>query len=339
MNNQGCIEEVCKKWVSDELASLHQELEKSTSDNDQAQRFARQLNHCQSVYNANIQSVQQAKRFRGNISKHKDRFLNTVLANYSPQSRQSYADYMNTLNFRLSPPEQDIEQQLVNDIRKENEAINSSSPSNNKVTTLIRNRERLTDGYSMCSSPMTISDSFIPTNNTVTVSYFSCHFHEHGKQMLAHELAHTLSYWFSKNQQHFDEPNRPSKTSYNQYMELRNCINKRYEINQFGGFSFYSYSVPGDKFRTEENMADLIAFQTFQDDPKLLFCGGLLPSSDGLQYKSPKILQPLGSPDKHSATLLRAIMEAIHKRKTLPESCQQVVNTYSNRGVNFKPCF
>lgn len=340
--NNNCSEEDCKTWVLDELSSLHQDLEKSISNNGQKQRFDRILNHCQSIYSVHIQSAQQAKRFRENINEYKDRFLGTVLASYSAQSRQSFTDYMNnTLNFRLRP-EQDIKQQLVNNIRDEENTINDITSSNNKVTTLIENKERLADEYSMCSSSMETlykSDSFTGSTNTVNVSYLSCHFHAHGKQVFAHELAHTLSYWFGKDRQHLDKPNKPSKTSYNHYMKLRNCANERYEVKNTNLYYGDEFRHDNDHFRTEEDMADLIAFQAFHNDTALSKCALLKSSKDGSEYESLQVLYQSIHPDTHSPHLLRVLMEAIHKKRKLPESCQKVVNLYSDRGISFKPCF
>ena len=183
-----------------------------------------------------------------------------MFANYSDVSRQYYTAYMDTLNFNIPLTEQNIEQQLVLSAAS---LIPFTTYSNNKITVLMQNRERLADEYSICPSSMKELDNgsfFEKATNTIGMSNFNCTFHEHGKHTLAHELGHALSYWFSKNRQHLDESNRPSKKSYNQYMTLRKCANQRYKTDDTRE---EKKRIPSrhdnDKFRTEEDMADLIS--------------------------------------------------------------------------------
>ena len=287
-----CTEVNCKKWVLDALASLHQDLKESTSEGGHTQRLTRQLNHCQSVYNSNVQNAQQVKRYRQNFNQYKNRFISKAFANYSDLTRQSYKGYMKTLNFEF-PSEQGIGEQLVDEIREE--ASHMTSHSDNTIADFIQNRERFTDNYSPCPSFMKISDSgdyFERMTNTVGISNFSCHFHEHGKQTLAHELAHTLSHWFGQNKQDLNRSNKPSRRSYRQYMKLRKCANKRYKTTNKSKTKIHvRFGHNNDQFRTEEDMADLIAYQVFQKEPTLSQCS-LLLSSNGLKYDFLNILYP-----------------------------------------------
>lgn len=339
-----CIDADCKKWVLDALASLHQNLKESTSESGHAQRLTQQLNHCQSVYNMSTQNAQQVKRYRQNFNQYIDQFISKTFANYSVATRRSYKGYMRTINFEL-PSEQGIEEQLTNEIRVE--ASHMTAHSDNTIADFIQNRERFTDSHSLCPSFMKISDSgdyFERMTNTVGISNFSCHFHDHGKQTLAHELAHTLSHWFGQYKQDLGKSRKPSRRSYRQYMKLRRCANKRYKTTDKSKTKIYvGFGHNNDQFRTEEDMADLITHQVFQEEPTLSQCS-LLSSSNGVKYDFPDILYPPVQknlqviPDPHSTPLLRAITEAIHKRKTLSPACQQVVDTYSDR-INFEPCF
>ena len=88
-----------------------------------------------------------------------------------------------------------------------------------------------------------------------------------------------------------------------------------------------------DKYKTEEDMADLVAYQVFQDDPTLFTCNlfELYEKLDeywGLRIVDPEYFSSTTNYDgvPHSEPLLRVIMEAILKRVELPESCQQVVD-------------
>ena len=341
-----CTETDCKKWVLDELASLHQDLKESTSEDGHTQRLTRQLNHCQSVYNVNMQTAQQVKLYRQNFTQYTDRFLSKAFAKYSDLTQQSYKDYMNTLNFEF-PSEQGVEEQLVDEVREE--ATHMVSRSDNIIADFIQNRERFTNDYSVCPSLMKVSDSrdyFEYMTNTVGISNFSCHSHEHGKQTLAHELAHALSHWFGQNKPNLGRTNKPSRESYNQYMKLRECTNRRYKRSRPKKSKIeihVRFGHNNDQFRTEEDMADLIAYQVFQEEPTLSQCS-LLLSSSGSKYDFPNIIYPplpkdvQVMPDAHSTPLLRTITEAIHKRKPLSSACQQVVDMYNDR-INFEPCF
>lgn len=107
-----------------------------------------------------------------------------------------------------------------------------------------------------------------------------------------------------------------------------------------------------DKYKTEEDTADLITYQVFQGDLNLFACNlfELYKKGDAIEGPSEEywnlcVVDPgyfsntthyNGAP--HSEPLLRVIMEAIHKRMEFPDSCQRVVDIYSDR-INFEPCF
>ena len=334
-----CIEKDCQRWVVSELTSLRQDLEENISSDNQNQNFIRQLNHCKSVYNANLQGIEHAKRYEQKIGKYKERFLSKVFANYSDVSQQSYADYMNNITFHIPLIEQDVEKGFIDNIKEE--TLDNSSVSNNKLTDLIQNSDRLKPEYSMCPSPMKEmgrEDSFMEMENSVNISNFSCHFHGHGKQILAHELGHALSYWFS-NTKRLDKLNGPSKKSYNQYMSLRKCANERYNIDMGESHIFLSFDHENDNAKTEEDMADLIAYKVFQDEPTLSACS-LFSVSEDSQYEKLTILgsAPGEIKTSHSMHLVRAITEAIHKRQELSPNCQKIVDIYKDI-IDFEPCF
>ena len=341
MHNNNCIEEDCKKWVHSELTSIYQDLEQRASEENQKQGLTQLLNHCQSVYNMDIRSAEQAKLYEQNLDKYKSRFLNKALIGYSDISRQYYEAYMNTLNFKISTTEkQNITKSFV--VFAEARKRHYRSPSDigayiNQGRSAYLNLEN-----AMCPSSRNMEPYDAFSGSDIRVSAFSCQFHEHGKQILAHELGHALSYWFSK---HRDKKNKPSTKSYNQFMRLRQCANERYK-NDNTFIKQRVFNHDNDKFRTEEDMADLIAYQVFQSEPTLLSCSmGLELSKDGSKYKTLKVLYPPPSNSKkdkdldpHSTGFLRAIMEAIYKRKKLSSACQKIMDTYKDE-INFEPCF
>lgn len=336
-----CTEEKCKNLIQTKLQSLHRALTTPmSSPYNQEEYLNRYLRECQAKYNVSIGDAQSATVYRENLDEYKKKFLNAVFTNSESQSGKFYQNYMNTIHFNLPRPGQDIVQSMLQNIKD-----NSAAKVDNKTSLskfVERNKEFQEVIQSICPSPVEFeSDSFSPFANTLNISNFSCMFHEHGKQTLAHELGHTLSHWFNTHKPH-DQPNNPSAITYQEYMKLRECASKRRTINNAPKPRRDRFLHDGDKWRTEEDVADLIAYKVFPDDPTPAECFILRPSDDGSKYKGLKILYPPSKnryiTDTHSTPLLRAIMEAIHKRKKLSFACQKIVNMYSDR-INFEPCF
>ena len=328
-----CKEEKCKQWVQTRLQSMHRMF---TSDNAQEQYLHWQSKQCEREYSTYIQAARQAKTYRENLDQYKDKFISTVFANnYTTQSRQSYQNYINTVHFNLPRPEQEFTQHMLQHIKDHFVATQSDSKISFSEF-ITRNKDT---GKPICLfSAAFVSDSFAPYTSTVNISPFSCTFHEHGKQTLAHEMGHAMSYWFNRFKPH-DQTAYPSGTSYKAYMKLRECANRRRTINNAPNPNkngpFYHND---DKWRTEEDMADLIAYKVFQDNPTPYDCSLLNTSDDGLTYQALKVLYSSSDIDTHSTDFLRVIMEAIHTRKKLSPACRQIIDIYSKKGINFEPC-
>ena len=226
-----CTEEKCKNLIQTKLQSLHQALTTTmSSPYNQEEYLNRYLRECQAKYNISIRDAQSAAAYRENLDKHKERFLNAVFTNSNSQSRQFYQNYMNTIHFNLPRPGQDIAQSMLQNI-KDNSAATQFDSKTSLSKFVERNKEFQEVIQSICPSPVEFeSDSFSPHTNTLNISNFSCTFHEHGKQTLAHELGHTLSHWFNTHEPH-DQPNNPSTITYQEYMKLRKCASKRRTIN------------------------------------------------------------------------------------------------------------
>ena len=327
-----CSEEPnCKQWMYSELSKLHQKYERTIQDwkNDTRQH----IKYCQSVYISELKSPQT---FIENFENYKNRFLNKVFSNYSQLSKQFFGNYINkTLQFKLPSPQ-------TNNITQQNfidEVIGAQSLFQRRLKSmdnLLSALYGMIDKRTLSICPGFLRQQFRQTSfsyrhNKISLSLFSCTFHEHGKQGLAHELAHAMSYLFASN--------KLSEKSYGKYKELRKCASKRYKKGAPYTLSKPSKKHPfyhnNDRFKTEEDTADLIAYKVFQEDSGPLFCAGLTLSKNGEKYEPLALFQPSY---KHSAALLRTIIHAIHKRIKLPESCQQVVDMYKDR-VNFEPCF
>lgn len=333
-----CSESICRKMVKEELLHLQANLEKSiqTAENNRDQY----LKYCESIYAIIITQDQQIKAYKENLEKYKDRFLNTVFADYSMESRELFTDYINnTLTIKIH--ETDGEQRFINDINK----IAKKNPQQTFSFTNATNN--LPKHASVCSPYIALlrsysSNFFVKGKDKILTGFRNYFFPEHGKQMFIHELAHALSEQFMKG--------RLSQPIYKQYGKLRTCATKRFKFDNTDSAATEIYFATrasqivrthpyheNDKLSTEEDTADLTAYKVFQDEPTIALCLliGPSPSRKDTQYDNFRMISLGGS---YSPSLFRIIMEVIHKRIELPKSCQQVVDTYSDR-INFDPCF
>ena len=330
-NHAFCFEKDCKNWVRDEITSLYQGLKQGVQN--QADNIAKYMQYCRSIYTANIINTRNTQTYRENLPKYRDQFFNSaVFTNYSKETRQAIEVDLKGKKFTLPPTEDDMQSYFIAHINNENEYQSRLNTRPIHFTDLLEDKTTLknNDDFGVCPS---IREQFSKDRASGRVSLFSCTFHEHGKQILAHEFGHALSYWFKGNNPESNEKTKASEKSYTQYTTLRKCAAKRYEKEKRAGY------WQNDKFRTEEDTADLIAHLTFSDESTLAMCYALKTSKDGSKYQtnSIAIINP-ESGDTHSARLLRVIMEAIHKRKKLSSSCRKVINKYKDE-VNFDPCF
>ena len=169
------------------------------------------------------------------------------------------------------------------------------------------------------------------TEPSLNVSLFSCLFHDYGKGILAHELAHLISYLSSPH----NPKKKMSEDSYEQYEKLRKCATNRYKNliplqNNSRGIVHNN-----DYLRTEEDTADIISYSVLKDEPIHYSCA--LLNMDQTEYTDLKVLYGPESQEPHSSTFLRVLMEAIHKRTKLSPACQQVIDRYKDR-IDFTPC-
>ena len=327
-----CFDGDCKKWVRDEITGLHQSLKQSVQS--QADYTAQYIQYCRSVYTANILNTRKTRRYRENLPKYVDQFFNSkVFANYSEDTRRAIETDIKGKEFTLPLLEDDMQSYFIGYVNNENEYQGRRNKEPMYFTTILDRATYLknNDNFGFCPD---IREEFSKDRSSGRVSLFSCTFHEYGKQILAHEFGHALSSWFKKNDIKSNENVKASEVSYTQYTTLRRCATNRYETEERSG-----YVWSNDKFRTEEDTADLIAHLAFPDESTLVMCSLLKTSTDGLKYQdeSIAIINPEDD-DTHSARLLRVIIEAIHKGKKLSSTCQQVVDTYSKKGINFGPC-
>lgn len=161
--------------------------------------------------------------------------------------------------------------------------------------------------------------------NTVFISPFSCQNPERGKIILAHELAHVLSRLFKQG--------LISGEDLAAHRSLRACATDSHpsETRGHSGIGF-----AGDKLRTEEDTADIIAALVFPDPSILKSCSGLAPSPDGTRYDARLLELDTDEATYHSPPFLRVLKEAVQKGIDLPPSCREVLDGRDD--INLRMC-
>ena len=344
----------CKKRVYDKLSDLYQRIRLSQDTED---RINETIKYCRSQYTANMVDALKSKHFKDNLENYKNRFLDRVFSDYSQKSRQAFEEYINeTLKITflseesIDPIYTDILKQSISRTRQRKKHI-SLLHIIKRHPMEISNLDNICLGSIINYNEFKHS-GFNPIEYTITIGAFEYIHYDYGKQILAHEMAHALSRSFNVN--------RPSKKSYGKYKKLRECATNRYKENNKFPYNII-YMKPNhdnDKYKTEEDTADLITYKVFQDEPTLFSCTTFKaaysynsdsdsePYDEKYRNQDILIVDPKYFSDGitnyrgsiHSKPLLRTIMEAIHKRIELPPSCQQAVGMYSDR-INFEPCF
>ena len=348
-----CQEEACQQALRESVLNQYQQYEDGID-------IEKTLNHCRSQFTI-FNLVPKTDGLKSRTPDTKKKFLNKVSAKYSRQSRRILRERFNNnlqIDFNNEVKFTAQAEHFLKETRNKNQIPTPYNSFKHKgighyigVPLTFLSKELISLEFnpsSICNYNVKRGSSFSldhPKPN-ITMSVFDCTFHEYGKQSLAHEMGHALSYFLFKNQ------SKLSKLSYENYKNLRQCATKRYTVNNKDIPKGMLFHHEADKLRTEEDMADLIAYQVFSNDSLIHQCSFLTPSEDGSKYKSPRIFRKpikhifsyengeevFHRDDTHSAPLLRAITEAIYKKQRLPPACKEVVDIYSEKGINFKPC-
>ena len=324
-----CSSSSCKKLITEELEFYQSVINSNVGTLDTNTDL--EIDYCQSIFIETSQAIKQTKTYKESFKKYKEHIINTVFANYSSQSRQQFENYVNTMDF-------DMPHTNIIDYFKDH--INQSTINNDAKEVVLHELDtafnKKTDSCPPSKINSKITDAFSPFTNTIRVSFLSCAFHNHGKQVLAHELGHVASYLFNpKNAERTNT--KMSELSYNKHKKLRECATNRYKQADPLRLRDH-FSHENDSLRTEEDTADLISYISFQNNPVHTDCSLIKPSPDGSKYENLKVLYEPNHSDPHSTGFLRVLMEAIHKRTKLSPACQQVIDKYKDR-VNFEPCF
>jgi|GEM_PF-4318365 len=311
-----------------------------------------QLFYCRSSFAGMSLKASETERILEALPRVKASFMERVAKNFSPHSRESFANYMNkTLNFAFGADGDSSIDTYIEYVKQNQQAAAYEVPlatPGDVVSELLKIQHPLmggvnVSGYGNCSGTgVTAWDAFIPvqpgaedwlpsdgdpTKDNILISHFSCTHPAQGEQVLAHELGHALSQAFADKEL--------SESSFVEFMRGRACAKSwSGETDLPSGSTFLSHE--GDRSRTEEDNADLLAYIYAYDNPALMSCALLEPEIGGPGYVGASIANPIVL-DSHSSPLTRAIREALHKRLPLPAACQQLIGPGS--GMRFNTCF
>jgi len=166
------------------------------------------------------------------------------------------------------------------------------------------------------------TDAFVPNEDKINVSVFSCNHSRASKLTPYHELAHALSWVFANMKD-------MSKESREEYFKMRECTNQRYIPGAWpadtlkASFEF----MEGDKRFSEEDTADLIAAKVLEksgENEACLFLDTEKRLLWGRKYSRLSLI-PQSKTDGHSSALMRAIRFNIDTHQHIPESCKDVM--------------
>lgn len=359
-----CSSPDCKKGIEErinklDITSLVNELEKNNKNKKEL--LLDKLSYCKSEFVMKSIKDYDKKEFKEKIPSIKKQFVQNVFSTMSEDSKKKFNNYIdNKLNFSMNKKTEDA-QDFLNEIKNEYKSYKSNNQTPEKysdkskkdlILKLIDYQDDFKgkmdplNGVYVCSDypSSQVWDAFAPQKevhdvshmftdinpdkDNIFVSMFTCSNHDQGKGVLSHELGHALSWAF-----HNDEL---SSHSYKKYLSLRSCASGLYK-NNINTNKPPMFSHTGDHYRTEEDMADLIAYIADPDPTTLFECSLLEPTRDGESYNNLALINKI-EVDTHSAPLLRVLQEAIHKKIPLTNSCQDLIEI-NRDAFRFEPCF
>ncbi len=156
--------------------------------------------------------------------------------------------------------------------------------------------------------------AFKPQENKgdLVVSPFSCEHVHLGKEIMAHELGHAVSYFIAFT------PDMSTETKEG-FKALRECSRQEKRTTKFPGlFSPHE----GDKWTTEEDTADLFAYALSEDKENMIGCALAVP--DGKDYTALGMKKSFF--DTHSSGIQRLMVELQYKNPgKITEACEEVI--------------
>jgi len=336
----------CQKGIRDFIQSINFR-EKLRFLKNKKEIIKNELISCKARYAAALISNYNFHKLKKNefeklINEVKNRFFSSILPDFSLDTRVRIKDYFQNIKF-VSSNINAVKKfkKNLNNLFEESKSLNidySSQPNTyflSRFFKLIKNPENSYNGCSLFGIATDYSIEGFFNNITKTqedskiiVSNYSLNHPEYGKFIIAHEMAHFLSYFFKE---------KKSETSYKKYISQRKCagnVNNKVNAGEPRGHTHKS-----DRYRSEENMADIISYKAYRKEKRLLSCTYLDVNQSGDLYHDLDFFKDFQQfNDSHSNSFFRVIREAIHKKINFSNSCQQLIDIYGD-SLRLDPCF
>ena len=340
-----CLTENCKDAIKERVSKKeyydkYKQLKEKISNKELF--IEQRLNFCKSQFALTQIQKSNQEKLKNSFKQAKNSFIKKVFPIYSKETQEGLLNYFtNKLDIYYQMDIENNSDSFFSNTLNSSGSTLASNPSSIDFMMYLDNDpiSQLPCGDSL--SPI-MWDSFVPSEynefeysdidkqkDNIMASHFTCNHGYQGESIISHELGHAISYYFTKK--------KSSKKSMESFMELRLCATNLYKD---GGepLEYSLYSLPGDRLRTEEDMADLYSYMVDKSEVNTLVeCSMLKHTSMNNEFTDLSFKQSFIG-DGHSSSFMRLIQEAIHKRKTMPNSCSQLIQK-NKQYYRFKSCF
>ena len=242
--------------------------------------------------------------------KNSQEFLHTVERKYNEITMEPLEDY-------FSYSEAELVKKLLDYYDKETDTMNPLKRLNicpNSLSSILSDKFISKDKAAEMETVLNID--LENSKDNIIISHFTQSYPNYAKGIIAHELSHALSSLVINSE--------PALQDYfPKFLELRECAKSWHPTRRDSEFNITGYH--------DEDTADLLSYLATYDEPRLYSCSLLGRSFDGNSYSD--ITETL-----HSSRLLRVLREAVHKKRLIPPSCQELMNQ-NQEDFNIKACF
>ena len=203
------------------------------NDDQKKKMFRQAMSYCKSKYVSSILDDPNEGDVKKMYSEIKEKFLDNVFSHYSESSKKVFSSYLSN-RLKVRGKKEDgwnffnrVEQYHIQ-VRNEPAFAKKCVSDEDCIREVFfyRNDEGKIDplkGFSPCRSRWSRigGDYFVPKEDAVYLSSFSCNHQSRGKRVLAHELGHALSWVFYQK--------KLSDSSFKKYLETRECVTNFYK--------------------------------------------------------------------------------------------------------------
>lgn len=338
-----CIQKECQNFIkefeADSLKKLHSQIKTDLQNiNDNTQDFTLKCKTSSAMKAlANYETSEMLKE----IPIVKEKILTNYTAKLSPKSQDRIKKYLDKelkivfeQETEMKKTGQYFKEDIEADLQDQESSVNSKPTVESLREEQLKNEENknpLKTAFSSlrsCGSPSISAwdyfkkDDKSKSKDNISLSLYSCKNTQHGKHILAHEIGHSISHLFKNNDL--------SNDSYKIFLEQRKCVSSQYLNNDASLRNYH----PGDKLKTEEDHADLIASIAL-NDPSIKSCALLMTDRAQSKFTNLDFILPPGI--SHSSIPFRVLNEANQKGIPFPKSCEKVL-TAQNQNIRLNQC-